>query len=465
MSADFTDRFDQLLAAFDGPGPRYTSYPTADRFVEAFGPPEYRQALAHRAAAGPVGGVLSLAIYVHVPFCASACACCAYDTVVTRQPGRATDYLAALEREIELHVQTLDRGQPVSQLHLGGVCPTFLSDAEIERLMAALHRAFRLQPQAEVSIEVDPRSVDAGRLARLAGLGFNRLCLDVQDFDPQVQKALQRVQSLASVRELFLCARALGFKSINTDLVYGLPRQSEASFMRTVQQIGGLRPERISLDGYAHLPARFKSQRRIQAAELPPPATRLHMLRSAINGLQALGYAHIGMDHFALPDDPLAIARRQGRLHRNLQGYSTQADCDLIGLGVSAIGRVGACHSQNSATLADYYDALNRHQFPVARGLAVSRDDLMRRSVIMALVCQGRVDFESIELAHLMRVQDYFATELERLRPLADAGLLEIEADAINVTPLGGYFVRSMAMVFDRYLQTDLKRQQFSRLI
>ncbi|RZU02576.1 oxygen-independent coproporphyrinogen III oxidase [Rivibacter subsaxonicus] len=465
MSAETADRFGQLLARFDVPGPRYTSYPTADRFVEAFGPAQYRQALAHRAVAGPVGGVLPLSIYVHVPFCESVCYYCACNKVVTRQHDRAREYLAALEREIELHVQALGTAQPVSQLHLGGGSPTFLSDAELERLMLALNRAFRLQPQAEVSIEVDPRTVDGARLQRLADMGFNRLSFGVQDFDPEVQKAVHRVQPFESVRALLLRAREIGFSSINADLIYGLPRQTEASFERTIGQVGGLRPERISLYAYAHLPARFKPQRRIHAAELPPAAARVAMLRSALTGFLGLGYAHVGMDHFALPDDPLAVAKRQGRLHRNFQGYSTHADCDLVGLGVSAIGRIGACYSQNSKTLSEYYDALNQHQFPVARGLALNRDDLLRRTVIMALMCQGRVDFESVELAHLVRVQDHFGAELARLRPLADEGLVEIERDAIQVTALGWYFVRAIAMVFDRYLQTDLKREHFSRVI
>jgi oxygen-independent coproporphyrinogen III oxidase len=465
MSAESADRFGQLLARFDVPGPRYTSYPTADRFVEAFGPAEYRQALAHRASAGPVGGVLPLSIYVHVPFCESVCYYCACNKVVTRQHERAREYLAALEREIELHVQALGSGQPVSQLHLGGGSPTFLRDAELDRLMLALHRAFNLQPQAEVSIEVDPRTVDAARLQRLAGMGFNRISFGVQDFDPEVQKAVHRIQPFESVRELLLHARQIGFDSINADLIYGLPRQTEASFARTIQQIGGLRPERISVYAYAHLPSRFKPQRRIHEAELPPAAARVAMLRSAITGFQGMGYSHVGMDHFALPDDPLAVAKRQGRLHRNFQGYSTQADCDLVGLGVSAIGRIGACYSQNSKTLSEYYDALNQHQFPVARGLALNRDDLMRRTVIMALMCQGRVDFESVELAHLERMRDYFGSELARLQPLADEGLIEIERDAIQLTALGWYFVRAIAMVFDRYLQTDLKRAHFSRVI
>ena len=454
-----------LLARLDKPGPRYTSYPTADRFVEAFGPAEYAQALAQRAQGATVGGTPPLSVYVHIPFCESVCYYCACNKVITRHHERAEQYLDALDVEIGLHVQALGTGQSVSQLHFGGGSPTFLSDAEIDQLMGSLRRAFRIAPGAEVSIEVDPRTVTAERLAQLARAGFNRISFGVQDFDPDVQKAVHRVQSFEMVRDLMASARALGFESTNVDLIYGLPRQTPASLARTIAQVGELRPDRIALYAYAHLPQRFKPQRRIDPAQLPPPADRVTMLGNAIRGFLGMGYAYIGMDHFALPGDSLAVAKRQGRLHRNFQGYSTQPDCDLIGLGVSAIGRIGATYSQNVKTLPQYYDAMRQQLFPTERGLALSRDDLVRRAVIMALMCQGRVDFESIELAHLLRFRDYFASELEQLRSLAEMGLVEIDAEGVSVTPLGWYFVRAVAMTFDRYLQADRTRERFSRII
>ncbi|MEW6706102.1 MAG: oxygen-independent coproporphyrinogen III oxidase [Pseudomonadota bacterium] len=455
----------QWLQRLDTTGPRYTSYPTADRFVEAFGPAEQLQALRARAQGAAVGGRPPLSVYVHIPFCESVCYYCACNKVITRHHERAAEYLDALEREMSLYVQALGDHEVATQLHLGGGTPTFLSDEELSRLMAALRRAFHFAPGAEMSIEVDPRTATPERLAHLARLGFNRISFGVQDFDPEVQKAVHRIQPYEQVAELMASARALGYESINVDLIYGLPRQSPASFERTIAQVAELRPDRIALYAYAHLPQRFKPQRRIVAAELPDGGARVGMLDAAIRGFLAQGYCYIGMDHFALPNDPLAVAKRQGRLHRNFQGYSTQPDCDLVALGVSAIGRIGATYSQNAKTLDEYYDALRQGLLPTVRGLALSRDDLVRRAVIMALMCQGRLEFESIELAHLIRVPDYFRRELEQLKPLAEMGLVEIEPDAVQVTPMGWYFVRAVAMVFDRYLQADQVRERFSRII
>jgi oxygen-independent coproporphyrinogen III oxidase len=456
---------DSLLRRLDVPGPRYTSYPTADRFVEAFGPEEYRQALRQRAAGARIGGVPPLSIYVHIPFCESVCYYCACNKIVTRHHERAAEYLHALDTEIDLHVAELGAGQPVSQMHFGGGTPTFLTDEELERLMASLRRAFTLTAEAEVSIEVDPRTASPERLKRLHEMGFNRLSFGIQDFDPDVQKAVHRVQPFESVRDLVHAARSIGFESINADLIYGLPLQTAVSFERTVGQVAALRPDRIALYSYAHLPERFKPQRRIDATQLPQPDTRLRMLGGAIGGFLGHGYSYIGMDHFALPTDALAQAKRQGRLHRNFQGYSTQPDCDLVALGVSAIGRMGATYSQNAKTLPEYYDALKQRHFPTVRGLAATRDDLVRRSVIMAIMCQGRVEFESIELAHLIDMREYFGAELERLAPFAAEGLVEIDDESIEVTALGWYFVRGVAMVFDRYINADQTRARFSRII
>ena len=454
-----------LLRRFDAPGPRYTSYPTADRFVEAFGPDDLCNALQQRTQGAVAGGTQPLSVYVHIPFCDSVCYYCACNKVITKHHERAAEYLDALEAEIDLVVAQARSGQPVSQLHFGGGSPTFLSDAELQRVVASLRRAFSIDDNTEMSIEVDPRTVTPERLAHCRALGFNRISFGVQDFDPQVQQAVHRVQPYESVRELMVAARELGFKSINADLIYGLPRQTPQSFARTVQQIGELRPDRIALYAYAHLPQRFKPQRRIVAEELPSAAQRVAMLGDAIAGFLGRGYHYIGMDHFALPDDTLAVAKRQGRMHRNFQGYSTQPDCDLIALGVSSIGKVGANYYQNAKTLDEYYDALRQGQLPVQRGIALTRDDVLRRAVIMALMCQGRLEFESIELAHLINMREYFARELEQLEPMAEAGLVELESGAVQVTATGWYIVRAVAMVFDRSLQSDKLRERFSRII
>jgi oxygen-independent coproporphyrinogen-3 oxidase len=441
-----------LLRRLDVPGPRYTSYPTADRFVEAFGPAEYAQALRQRADGAMVGGVAPLSIYVHIPFCEQVCYYCACNKVITKHHERGREYLDALAREIQLHVDVIGRGKSVSQLHFGGGSPTFLSDEELGGLMDLLRREFKLAPGAEISIEVDPRTASPERLGHLAQMGFNRISFGVQDFDPDVQVAVHRIQSFESVRDLVAAARALNYESINADLIYGLPKQTPESFARTISQVTELRPDRIALYAYAHLPGRFKPQRRIDAADLPPPEHRIRMLGSAIAGFIGHGYTYIGMDHFALPGDALAAAKRQGRLHRNFQGYSTQPDCDLIALGVSAIGRMGATYSQNAKTLPEYYDA-------------VQRDDLVRRAVIMAIMCQGRLEFESIELAHLIKMRDYFATELASLQPMVEGGLVEMTDDAIQVTATGWFFVRGVAMAFDKHLQADKVRERFSRII
>jgi len=453
-----------LLRRLDVPGPRYTSYPTADRFIEAFGPEDYRQALKQRAAGSGIGGT-PLSLYVHIPFCESVCYYCACNKVITKHHDRALEYLDALDTEIALQVAELGSGTPVSQVHLGGGTPTFLSDAELARLMTSLRSSFTFVPGAEISIEVDPRTADAGRLRVMADMGFNRISFGIQDFDPDVQRAVHRIQSHESVAALMAAAREIGFESINADLIYGLPKQTPESFQRTIGQIGALRPDRIALYAYAHLPGRFKPQRRIVTAELPDGEARVRMLGAAISGFLSHGYTYIGMDHFALPTDALAAAKRQGRLHRNFQGYSTQPDRDLIALGVSGIGRMGSTYSQNAKTLPEYYDALQQGQFPIVRGLALTRDDLARRAVIMALMCQGRVDFESIELAHLISMRSYFASELAALEPMAEAGLVEIEDDAVQVTAQGWYFVRGVAMVFDRHMQVDRTRERFSRII
>ncbi len=454
----------ELLRRYDVNGPRYTSYPTADRFVEAFTDADYGQALEQRRTS-PTGLILPLSLYIHIPFCESLCYYCGCNKIITKHHDRAASYLKYLEREVGLHTDRLGLGQSVSQLHLGGGTPTFLSDAELHQLMDMLRRSFSFAPGGEYSIEVDPRTIDETRLKTLAELGFNRLSFGVQDFDPEVQKAVHRIQPAEQVFKLVEQARAIGFDSINVDLIYGLPRQTTESIARTLEQIKELRPDRIALYAYAHLPERFKPQRRIISAELPQAGDKVTMLSQSLNALVDAGYVYVGMDHFALPNDSLAVAKRQGRLHRNFQGYSTQPDCDLIGLGVSAIGKVGATYSQNAKTMEEYCDLLDHGRLPVVRGLALSRDDLARRAVIMSIMCQGQVLFESIELAWLLDFREYFAAELETMKNLVDQGLVTMDDHSIQVTGMGWYFVRAVAMVFDRYLQTDRNRAKFSRII
>lgn len=454
----------ELMSRFEGSGPCYTSYPTADRFVEAFTADQISQALAQRRH-GPAAMFLPLSLYVHIPFCESLCYYCARNKSITRQHERGETYLRYLSREVDLHTAHLGLGQSVCQLHLGGGTPTFLRDDELRELMAMLRRSFVFVPGGEYSIEVDPRTVDAARLATLAELGFNRLSFGVQDFDAAVQKAVHRIQPFEQVRALVEAARLLGFKSINVDLMYGLPQQTPESFERTLAQVTQLRPDRIALYAYAHRPQRFKPQRRISVAELPTAEARLAMLSRSLSAFQTAGYVHVGMEHFALPDDALAIAKWQGRLYRSFQGYSTQPESDLISLGVSAIGRVGATYSQNAKTLEEYYDFLDQGQFPIVRGLALSRDDLVRRAVIMALMCQGRLSYESIELAYLVNFKEYFAKELETMAAQAEQGLVVMEDSGIQVTTKGWFFVRAVAMVFDRYLQTDRTRTKFSKIL
>ena len=331
--------------------------------------------------------------------------------------------------------------------------------------MGMLRRNFNLAPGGEYSIEVDPRTVDPNRLAALADMGFNRLSLGVQDFDTAVQKAVHRMHETSQVIALVEAARRSRYDSVNIDLIHGLPLQTPESFERTLAQVKALRPDRVALHAYAHFPERFKPQRRIVMAELPSTLARTTMLSRARGVFEEAGYVHVGMDQFSLPDDSLAVAKRQGRLHRNFQGYSTQPDCDLLGLGVSAIGRVGPIYSQNAETIDDYYDHLNQGRLPVVRGLALSRDDLLRRTVIMALMCQGQLHFEPVELAYLIDFRAYFASELEALRELVDHGLVIVTDSDIQVTPSGCFFVRAVAMVFDRYLQADRNRERFSKII
>ncbi|NBZ98365.1 MAG: oxygen-independent coproporphyrinogen III oxidase [Betaproteobacteria bacterium] len=454
----------ELLTRFDVPGPRYTSYPTADRFVEAFSQADLHQALDLRnQGLGPQNRPLS--IYVHIPFCESLCYYCACNKIITKHHEKAEPYLRYLAKEVELYTSSIGMGQSVSQLHLGGGTPTFLSNDELREWMSVLKRSFNFVAGGEYSVEVDPRTVNEERLALLFELGFNRLSFGVQDFDPEVQKAVHRIQPAAQVFDLMAAARKMGFESVNVDLIYGLPKQTPESFDRTLKQVNDLRPDRIALYAYAHLPERFKPQRRILAAELPVASSKIAMLSRSLDALMNAGYVYVGMDHFALPDDALAVAKRQGRLHRNFQGYSTQPDCDLIGLGVSAIGRMGGTYSQNAKTMEEYVDMLDNGQLPIVKGLALSRDDLIRRAWIMAIMCQGHVQYDAFNEAWLIDAKKYFASEISQLESLQTQGLVELSDGGLQVTPMGWFFVRGVAMVFDKYLQADRNRTRFSKII
>ncbi len=452
----------QLIRRFDVNGPRYTSYPTADRFVEAFDAEALESWLAKRA----IGGTSKpLSLYFHIPFCNTICYYCACNKIITKDHGRSAKYLAYLDKEIALQAAALGGSRQVTQLHLGGGTPTFLSHDEMRQLMDSVRSRFNLVANGEYSIEVDPRKVDFDTVSLLADLGFNRMSVGVQDFNHDVQLAVNRVQSIEETKLVMDAARATGFKSISMDLIYGLPRQNVISFNRTLEQVLGLSPDRISLYSYAHLPGLFKPQRRINSIELPSGDTRLQILQLAIRRLTESGYVYIGMDHFAKPDDELTVAQRQGRLHRNFQGYSTQAECDLLAFGVSAIGKIGPVYSQNVKTLDEYYDALDRDELPVLRGVELTADDLLRRSIIQALMCHFELSTESVEIAHLITFSEYFAEELADLREMAKAGLVKVEDDWITVLPAGRLLVRGIAMLFDRYLRADRERARYSKVI
>ncbi|MRR49622.1 MAG: oxygen-independent coproporphyrinogen III oxidase [Rhodocyclaceae bacterium] len=452
----------EIIRRFDISGPRYTSYPTADRFVEAFGAEAYKLWLGRRT----VGGFSRpLSLYVHIPFCNTICYYCACNKIITKDHGRSAKYIKYLGKELAMQAAALEGTHDVVQLHWGGGTPTFLSNDEMRRLMDLINTHFKLLPNGEYSIEVDPRKVDRETVKLLAELGFNRMSVGVQDFQPEVQQAVNRIQSLDETRVVMNAAREFGFKSVSVDLIYGLPKQNVISFNHTLDEVLKLSPDRLSIYNYAHLPNLAKPQRRILESELPSPDAKLQILQLAIRRLTEAGYVFIGMDHFAKPDDELSIAQRQGRLHRNFQGYSTHAEADLMAFGVSSIGKVGPTYCQNVRTLDEYYDMLDRGQLPIMRGLELSADDLLRRSIIQALMCHFELSIESIEIAHLIDFKSYFAPELESLREMEQAGLLSISDQWISVLPKGRMLVRVIAMAFDRYLRTDRERVRYSKVI
>ncbi|MBP6709099.1 MAG: oxygen-independent coproporphyrinogen III oxidase, partial [Candidatus Accumulibacter sp.] len=413
-----------LVEKYDRPGPRYTSYPTAPQFHQAFAEDDYKRAaaLSNQAPAKP------LSIYIHIPFCKSLCYYCACNKIITQKTHRAVEYLDYLKREIALQAALFDRSRKLTQLHLGGGTPTYLTSEQLSELMSCLREHFNLDESDnhEFSIEVDPRTIDTARIAELRSQGFNRLSFGVQDFDEKVQAAVNRLQSEQQVYDLVAAARAAKFKSVSVDLIYGLPLQTVASFDTTLSKIIALRPDRIAAYSYAHLPELVRAQRLIRREDMPPPERKLELLELTIARLTAAGYVYIGMDHFALPDDELVIAREKGTLQRNFQGYSTHAQCDLIGLGVSSIGMVADSYSQSVKELSQYYARIDQGLLPVHRGYRLNDDDRLRREVIVDLMCHGRIDFAKIEANHAIVFREYFAEALEKLaEPVAD-GLVQI---------------------------------------
>jgi len=451
-----------LVRKYDQAGPRYTSYPTADRFHEAFGPADYVQALITRRETRPHD---PLSLYVHVPFCNTLCFYCACNKVITKDHGRSAKYIRYVAREIDIVSSILESDAPVAQLHLGGGTPTFLARDEMSALVGHLRGAFPFAPDAEVSIEVDPRKVDPSTIAFLGSIGFNRISVGVQDFDPAVQRAVNRIQSEAETRAVIESARANGFVSVNTDLIYGLPKQTVAGFSTTLDRVIALSPDRIALYSYAHVPHLFKPQRRILLEELPPPADKLAILALAIEKLGAAGYVYIGMDHFAKPGDELARAQDQRKLHRNFQGYSTKPDCDLLAFGISAIGKVGRTYVQNVRTLDEYYDRLDARALPAFRGYLLTDDDVVRRDAISRLMCDFDLPIPEFEARHGVVFHRAFAAELLALAPLAADGLVEISPTLIRVTERGRLLVRTVAMVFDRHLREARAAARYSRVI
>lgn len=454
-----------LIARYNKAGPRYTSYPTAVQFDPAFSVADYRREVA---ASNARGGPLS--IYVHIPFCDTVCFYCGCNKIVTRNHNRVEPYLGRLGQEIALQAELLDTTRPVDQLHLGGGTPTFFSDAELERLMSELHAHFALHAGGEYSIEIDPRGVGAERVRNMAKMGFNRISVGVQDFDPEVQRAVNRLQSEAETLEVLNAAAAEGFRGTNVDLIYGLPLQTRERFVQTLDRIVDAAPDRISVFNYAHLPERFKPQRQIRTEDLPSPAEKLAILREAIERLTAAGYVYIGMDHFARPDDELALAQANGTLHRNFQGYSTRADCDLIALGVSSIGIVADAYAQNAKDMPDYEAALERGELPLVKGVRLTADDARRRGVIMEIICHLRLDIGAYEARFGVDFWDYYAEAVPQLEVMQSDGLVEMSRESIRVLPAGRLLIRNICMVFDAYLERarsteQAARPRFSRVI
>lgn len=452
-----------FIKLHDVSGPRYTSYPTALQFHEEFTRQDYEQALKRSNESRR-----PLSLYLHLPFCQSLCYYCACNKVVTQNKEKMRSYLDHLIQEIRIVAQKVGKNRPVVQMHWGGGTPTYFDDSELTELMYHLGRHFNIAngDRAELSIEIDPRTVNPERLGLLRGLGFNRVSFGIQDFDLEVQQGINRIQSYEMVRDLVLATRSYKFKSINLDLIYGLPYQTVASVLRTIDVVVELAPERISLFNYAHLPARFKSQGLLDEAALPPPEEKLKILCASAARLLAAGYVHIGMDHFAKPGDDLAVAYAQGELHRNFQGYTTNKSADLLGLGVSSISQIDTVYCQNSRSLTEYEVLIDEGEVPVVAGVSLTREDIIRRDVIMALICQNTLEPKSIENLYDIDFESYFYEESELLRQYVSEGLLNYDGHRYTVTPRGRLVVRKICMAFDAYLPEHLKSgRRFSRVL
>ncbi len=464
-SANTIEFAPELIGKHNQSGPRYTSYPTADRFSATFGVGDYLQA-ANSVRTRGIRNRLSL--YIHIPFCDMICYYCACNKVITKDRSKAAVYLDYLKREISMQGQLFAGMNQVDQLHFGGGTPTYLSDAQMDDLLAHLRHWFQFAPddEGEYSIEVDPRTVTSKRLFTLRSQGFNRLSLGVQDFDPDVQKAVNRIQPEQLTLDLINAARDARFRSVSIDLIYGLPKQTLASISQTLDKVIAANPDRIAIYNYAHMPHLFKPQRRIAESDLPNAETKLDMMFLCIRRLTQAGYVYIGMDHFAKPTDDLTVAQQQGRLHRNFQGYSTHADAEMVSMGVSAISAVGATYSQNEKTLEAYYDHLAMGELPIARGIKLNMDDLLRRIIIQMLMCHFELSVASLELAYPITFSSYFAAELAQLQTMQEDGLIQMDKEWLMVTPKGRLLIRNICMVFDRHLtQAQAAGPRYSKTI
>lgn len=451
-----------LIGRYDQSGPRYTSYPTAVQFHDGFGPEDYRAAAQRSNASGR-----PLSLYFHIPFCDTVCFYCACNKIATKDRARAQPYLDRVYREIEMQAALFDSERPVEQLHWGGGTPTFISAAQMRELMAVTGRHFKLldDDSGEYSIEIDPREVTDETIALLREIGFNRMSLGLQDLDPHVQKAVNRIQTAEQTFGALDVARREGFRSISMDLIYGLPLQTAQSFIVTLDRVLEAQPDRLSVFNYAHLPERFKPQRRINEAELPSPDQKLRILQQIGEHLAEAGYVYIGMDHFARPDDELAVAQRDGHLYRNFQGYSTHANCDLVAMGVTSIGMIDNTYAQNLRTLDEYYAQIDAGELAVFRGVALTHDDELRRAVITELICNFVLDTQAIARAWDIQFDQYFADEMRRLGDMAQDGLLSIDGPRVEVLPAGRLLIRNICMVFDRYLADSGQQGRFSKVI
>jgi oxygen-independent coproporphyrinogen-3 oxidase len=460
---DHSTLFDlALIAKYDQSGPRYTSYPTAVQFHEGFGESEYRRIAQESNLSGR-----PLSLYFHIPFCDTVCFYCACNKVATKDRTMASAYLERVYKELKLQSELFDSSRIVTQLHWGGGTPTFISHNEMRKLVETTRRYFTLldNDTGEYSVEIDPREARGDTIKLLRELGFNRMSLGVQDFDPAVQKAVNRIQSEQETLLVLQTARDEGFGSVSIDLIYGLPFQSLKSFSATLDQILEVEPDRLSVFNYAHLPERFKPQRRIDEKTLPLPQEKLDILRMTIEKLSGAGYIYVGMDHFAKPNDELVQAQENGTLYRNFQGYSTHADCDLIGLGATSIGMVGPSYAQNVRSLDEYYQRIDHGRLAVFRGVTLNRDDLIRRDVITRLICHYTLCFSEVEKSWDIDFRNYFAKELDRLCEMQADGLLTIDENRINVLPRGRLLIRNVCMQFDLYLKNKASQGSFSKVI